>query len=93
MKKFSSATAWVIVFVLVILAALMLARTNESSTTINFNDFQKYWIDNNVKSFQVKEDKMTVDGTLKDGSAYETIVPSERLFQFIAEHPDRKSVV
>ncbi|NMM64486.1 ATP-dependent metallopeptidase FtsH/Yme1/Tma family protein [Clostridium sp. P21] len=92
MKKFSSATAWVIVFVFVILAALMLARTNESSTTINFNEFQKYWIDNNIKSFQVKEDKMTVDGTLKNGNSYETIVPSERLFQFIAEHPKNGDV-
>ncbi len=92
MKKFSSATAWVIVFVLVILAALMLARTNENSTVINFNEFQKYWIDNNIKSFQVKEDKMTVGGTLKDGTQYETVVPSERLFQFIGEHPKNGEV-
>ncbi|MBV7276384.1 ATP-dependent zinc metalloprotease FtsH [Clostridium thailandense] len=87
MKKFSSATAWVIVFVLVILAALMLVRTNENSTAINFNEFQKYWLENKVTSFEVKEDKMTVVGTLKDGQQYETVVPSERLFQFIGDHP------
>ncbi|KZL93130.1 ATP-dependent zinc metalloprotease FtsH [Clostridium magnum] len=92
MKKFSSATAWVIVFVLVILAALMLVRTNESSTAISFNQFQKYWIDNNIKSFQVREDKMTIDGTLKDGTRYETVVPSERLFQFIGDHPKNGDV-
>jgi cell division protease FtsH len=87
MKKFSSATAWVIVFVLVILAALMLARTNESSTAISFNEFQKYWLENKITKFEVKEDKMTVVGELKDGQQYETVVPSERLFQFIGEHP------
>ena len=92
MKKFSSATAWVIVFVLVILAALMLVRTNEGATAINFNDFQKYWLENKVTSFEVKEDKMTVVGTLKDGQQYETVVPSERLFQFIGEHPKDGSV-
>lgn len=92
MKKFSSATAWVIVFVLVILAALMLVRTNESSSAISFNQFQKYWLDNNIKSFQVREDKMTIDGTLKDGTRYETVVPSERLFQFIGEHPKNGDV-
>lgn len=92
MKKFSSATAWVIVFVLVILAALMLVRTNESSTAISFNQFQKYWIDNNIKSFQVREDKMTIDGALKDGTRYETVVPSERLFQFIGDHPKNGDV-
>lgn len=92
MKKFSSATAWVIVFILVILAAMMLVRTNENSTAISFNEFQKYWLDNNIKSFQVREDKMTVIGNLKDGSQYETVVPSERLFQFIGEHPKNGDV-
>ncbi len=87
MKKVSSATAWVVVFIFVLMAALMLARTNETSTTINFNDFEKYWINNNIKSFQVREDNMTVTGTLKDGTQYETVVPSERLFQFISQHP------
>ncbi|MCI1944584.1 ATP-dependent zinc metalloprotease FtsH [Clostridium luticellarii] len=87
MKKFSSATAWVIVFILVILAALLLVRTNDTSVSISFNDFQKYWLNNNVKSFQLREDKMTVQGSLKNGTPYETVVPSERLFQFIGEHP------
>ena len=92
MKKFSSATAWVIVFILVLLAALMLVRTNENSAPISFNQFEKNWLDNNIKSFQLKEDKMTVDGTLKDGTRYETVVPSERLFQFIGEHPKNGDV-
>ncbi|MEY8001881.1 ATP-dependent zinc metalloprotease FtsH [Clostridium sp. Mt-5] len=87
MKKFSSATAWVIVFILVILAALLLVRTNDNSVSISFNDFQKDWLSNNIKSFQLREDNMTVQGSLKNGTAYETVVPSERLFQFIGEHP------
>ncbi|MBP2034136.1 cell division protease FtsH [Clostridium algifaecis] len=87
MKKISSATAWVVIFVFVILAALLLVRTNQSSTSISFNEFQKYWLNNNVNSFQLKEDKMTVDGSLKNGTQYETVVPSERLFQFIGQHP------
>lgn len=87
MKKFSSATAWVVIFVFVILAALLLVRTNQSSAAISFNDFQKYWLNNNIQSFQLREDKMTVQGNLKNGTQYETIVPSERLFQFIGQHP------
>ncbi|WP_368489134.1 ATP-dependent zinc metalloprotease FtsH [Clostridium sp. BJN0013] len=92
MKKFSSATAWVIVFILVILSALWLVRTNESSTAISFSDFQKYWLSNDIKNFQLREDKMTVQGSLKNGTAYETVVPSERLFQFIGEHPKEGEV-
>lgn len=92
MKKFSSATAWVIIFVLVILSALMLVRNSENSTAISFNEFQKYWVDNNIKSFQLREDKMTVQGDLKNGTRYETVVPSERLFQFIGDHPKNGDV-
>jgi cell division protease FtsH len=87
MKKFSSATVWTIILVFAILAALMLARTGENSTNISFNEFQKYWMSSSIKSFQLGEDKMTVRGTLKNGTQYETIVPSERLFQFIAKYP------
>lgn len=92
MKKVSSATAWIAVFIFVLLAALMLNRTTETLTTLNFNDFQKNWIDKNVTSFQVSEDKMTLTGTLKDGTKFETVVPSERLFQFMSVYPNDGSV-
>ena len=92
MKKISSTTAWVIVFVMVIIAALLLVRTNQTSTIINFDQFQKDWTNNTIKSFQVKEDQMSVSGTLKDGTAYETVVPSARLFQFMKDHPKSADV-
>jgi len=92
MKKISSTTAWVIVFFMVIIAALMLVRTNQTSTIINFDQFQKNWTDNTIKSFQVKEDQMSVSGTLKNGTTYETVVPSARLFQFIQDHPKSADV-
>lgn len=92
-KKFSSATAWVIIFVFVIFASLFLARNNETATTITFNKFQKHWINNEIKSFEVKEDKMTVSGNLKDGTQYETIVPFERLNRFISAHDKNGDVI
>lgn len=92
MKKVSSATAWVAVFIFVLLAAVMLNRTTETITTLNFNDFQKNWTEQNITSFQVAEDAMTVTGTLKDGTKFETVVPSERLFQFINANPSDGTV-
>ncbi|HSN59010.1 MAG TPA: ATP-dependent metallopeptidase FtsH/Yme1/Tma family protein, partial [Clostridiaceae bacterium] len=92
MKKVSSATAWVAVFIFVLLAAVMLNRTTETITTLNFNDFQKNWMEQNITSFQVAEDAMTVTGTLKDGTKFETVVPSERLFQFISTNPSDGTV-
>ncbi|MBU5486262.1 ATP-dependent zinc metalloprotease FtsH [Clostridium sp. MSJ-11] len=85
-KRFSSATAWVVIFVLVIFSALFLVRTNEPSKTIHFNQFQKHWINNEVKEFQVKEDRVTVSGTLKDGTQFEMFVPFERLNSFISKN-------
>ena len=92
MKKITSITAWIAVFIFVLLAALMLTRTTETVTTINFNDFQKDWINKDITSFTMQDDEMTVDGTLKDGTKFETIVPSERLFQFIGEYPSNGTV-
>lgn len=92
MKKVSSATAWIAVFIFVLLAALMLNRTTETLTTLNFNDFQKDWINKTITSFQVSDDQMTVTGTLKDGTKFETVVPSERLFQFMSVYPNDGSV-
>jgi cell division protease FtsH len=87
MKKFSSATAWIIVLITVIIAAVALVGTGKTSNNIDFNRFQQYWLADNIKSFEVKEDRMTVDGKLKDGTDFETIVPSDRLNQFLVAHP------
>lgn len=92
MKKFSSATAWIVVLIMVVLAALAWAETGKSGNSIAFNEFQKQWIDNNVNSIRVKEDKMTVEGTLKNGSSFITIVPSERLYQFMGQYPKQGDV-
>lgn len=94
MKKFSSATLWIVVLIVVIFVALTVTNNSKKADVINFDEFQKNWISNNIKSFEVKDDKMTVDGVLlKDEKKYTTYVPSERLFQFIAQHPKEGSVV
>lgn len=86
MKKYSSITAWIIVLVLVIFGALAIVETGRNVTPINFDQFQKQWLDNKIASFKVNDDR-TVTGTYTDGSSYETVVPAERLFDFINRHP------
>ncbi|MCB2295158.1 ATP-dependent zinc metalloprotease FtsH [Clostridium algoriphilum] len=90
MKKKSSIAVWAIIFV--IIAVFMLAKTDQTSTIINFNQFQNNWTNNTIKSFVVQEDQMSVSGTLKNGTTYKTIVPSTRLFQFIKDHPKNPAV-
>ncbi|MBU3191806.1 ATP-dependent zinc metalloprotease FtsH [Clostridium bowmanii] len=85
MKKKSSIAVWAIIFV--IIAVFMIAKPDQTSTIINFNQFQTNWTNNTIKSFVVEDDQMSVSGTLKDGTTYKTIVPSARLFQFIKDNP------
>jgi cell division protease FtsH len=92
MKKFSSITAWIVVLIIVIFAALALVETGKNATTINFDQFQKQWINKNISSFKVGEDRLTVTGQLKDGTSYQTTVMPERLFQFIEQNPSNGDV-
>ena len=90
MKKKSSIAVWAIIFV--IIAVFMIAKPDQTSTIINFNQFQTNWTNNTIKSFVVEDDQMSVSGTLKNGTTYKTIVPSARLFQFIKDNPKNPAV-
>ena len=83
MKKFSSLTIWIIVLMLMGVSAMFLLETNKSNNSIAFNEFQQEWKQNNIKSIEVKEDGMTVEGVLNSGKTFVTIVPAARLYQFM----------
>lgn len=87
MKKFSSVTAWIVVLVMVVLAAFALVESGKGGNTIPFNEFQQKWQNNEIKSIQVKEDKMVVEGTLVNGNSFSTNVIPERFIQFIGQNP------
>jgi cell division protease FtsH len=87
MKKISSASIWVIVFVLVIFASLTVFENGKDVTTLSVDKFQDHWVKKDIKSVQVREDK-TVVGQLNDGTQYETIVPLERLLQVMDKYPN-----
>ncbi|MGV8983233.1 ATP-dependent zinc metalloprotease FtsH [Clostridium sp.] len=87
MKKISSASVWLVVFVLVIFAALALNETGKKANTLSVDQFQGYWVKKEIKSVQIREDK-TVAGELTNGTEYETIIPLERLMQVMDNNPN-----
>ncbi|MBU3160833.1 ATP-dependent zinc metalloprotease FtsH [Clostridium frigoris] len=94
MKKIKNVPFWVLTTVFVIIAATMPLNTGKNKATIiNFNQFQNDWTNNDIKSFVVQDDEMSVSGTLKNGTTYNTVVPSVRLFQFIQDHPKSPTIV
>jgi cell division protease FtsH len=92
LKKISSATIWVIVLIVVAFTGLTLMENNKSSNEITFNVFQKKYIANEIKSFQVKDDNMTIDGKFTDGTSFESVAPTQRLVQFLGENPNKGNV-
>ena len=83
MKKISSATAWIIVLVLVILASLALLETSKNAGVISYNQFKQYWNENKISRIQVNENRMTVVGELRDQNKtqFEATVPQELLIE------------
>ncbi|WP_160680778.1 ATP-dependent zinc metalloprotease FtsH [Clostridium sp. C8-1-8] len=86
MKKFSSLTAWILIMVMVVVAAVFLAKSEEAGSTIPYSEFQQKWISDQVKSIQVKQDKMTVEGTLTNNKNFNTVVPVETLNILLANN-------
>jgi cell division protease FtsH len=91
MKKISSASIWFIVLVLLVFASLALFETNKDASAISVDEFQKHWVNKEIKTIQVREDK-TVAGELNDGTKFETVVPLERLMQVMEKNPNAKVV-
>ncbi len=95
MKKFSSATAWIIVFMMVILAALALVETNKSTSLISYNQVRKYLVEDNISRIEVKQDRRTVIGELKDKdkTQFESVIPETLLIDIIKENPNTTAEV
>jgi cell division protease FtsH len=90
MKKKSGIAVWAVI--VVIIAVFMFPKTDKTATIISFDQFQNDWTSNKVTSFVVKDDQLSVSGTLKDGTTFKTLVPSTRLFKFIEAHPKSPAI-
>lgn len=93
MKKFSSLTAWIVVCVMVVLAAFALYKSGEAGNNIPYSEFQQKVKNQEIKSIHVKQDKMTVEGVLKDGKSYNTFVPVETLNLLLKDYQDKDVTV
>ncbi|WP_163195369.1 ATP-dependent zinc metalloprotease FtsH [Clostridium thermarum] len=88
MKKFSSATLWLFVLIMVIVAAFLLVDAGRGSNTITADEFEKAYEGGKLASMQVHEDMMTVTGKFADtNKEYQAIVPYQRVLQIIDKYP------
>lgn len=93
MKKFSSATAWLLVLFLVIFSALTLFKDGGNVAKISADKFEKYWREDKVKTATMREDNVTIVGELDDGTQYNTALPRDDFKDLRKDHPSKTAVV
>ena len=87
MKKFSSLTVWILIMVAVAASAIFLVKSGETGTNIPYSEFQQKWINDEVESIHVKQDRMTVDGKLTNKKVFNTIAPTGVLDNLLKDNP------
>ena len=84
MKKYSSATIWIIGLLLFFAIATFMLDGSSVSNRMVYSDFQQKWINNQVESINVNSDKMTIDVTTRDENKYTVYAPSS-MIEFLNE--------
>ena len=87
MKKYSSATVWIFVIVILFLSATFLWNTGKMADEISYSDFQQKWINNEVESIVVQPDKMLISGKTTDNKQFNTYAPEEMVQMLMSQNP------
>ena len=87
MKKYSSATVWIIATILLFFAASFLMNGEGSSDRIVFSDFQQKWINNEIASVKVDPDKMLLTGETKDDKDFTVYAPDSMIEMLNRQYP------
>ena len=72
MKKIPNLVTYVAVFALVLMLAFTFYKSGTQGKVISYSDFQEKFVSNQIETMTIKEDKMSVEGVLKDGKRFVT---------------------
>ena len=87
MKKYSSATGWIFLMMVIFLSATLLWKNAGVTDEISYSDFQQKWIKEELKSVTIESDKMIVSGKTADDKLFTTYAPSDIVEKLITENP------
>ncbi|MBU3105791.1 ATP-dependent zinc metalloprotease FtsH [Clostridium gasigenes] len=79
MKKYSSATVWLIAILILFMSATFLWNNNKMSDKIAYSEFEQKWSDGEIDSLVVQNDNMTITGKYRDAKQFTTYAPVEVL--------------
>jgi cell division protease FtsH len=87
MKKYSSAAVWIVCSVMLVLAAVNIWQTGNSSNDMSYNIFIQKWNSDEIQSVVIKSDSMTIEGKTKDNKGFITVAPGELVSSLIEKQP------
>ena len=87
MKKYSSATMWIIAIILMFITAIFLFDSGSGSSKLKYSDFQQKWINGQIDSIVVDNDGLTIQGITRDKKVFTTYAPTEALQSLMEKYP------
>lgn len=87
MKKYSSATVWIFVILILFLSATFLWNSGKMADEISYSDFQQKWVNDEIDSIMVHPDKMLISGKTRDNKQFTTYAPSEMVQMLMVQTP------
>lgn len=88
MKKFSSATAWLLVLILVIFSALTLFDGAGNTKSIDVKEFETYMKDKKVTDIKMSDNEKSIVGQLDDGTQFSVNIIRERYLDILKQYPN-----
>ena len=87
MKKYSSATVWIFVILILFFSATFLWNSGRAADEISYSDFQQKWVSDQIESVVVYPDKMLISGKTRENKQFNTYAPSEMVQMLMVQNP------
>ncbi|MFR1314389.1 MAG: ATP-dependent zinc metalloprotease FtsH [Clostridium perfringens] len=85
MKKLQSMITYIAIFAVVLMFAFAFYRNGTQGKVISYTEFKEAYVENKIETMTIKEDKMSVDGVLKDGKRFTSYVSNKMLDNLLQE--------
>ena len=86
MKKYSSATVWIFVILILFFSATFLWNSGRAADEISYSDFQQKWVSDQIESVVVYPDKMLISGKTRENKQFNTYAPSEMVQMLMVQN-------
>ena len=93
MKKLQSMITYIAIFAVVLMFAFAFYRNGTQGKVISYSEFKEAYVENKIETMTIKEDKMSVDGVLKDGKRFTSYVSNKMLDNLLQETKGVETVI